>query len=202
MNAQKFDREQFLKSASTFKSVLELEGRLSDSVAGALAVVGEAAVRLVALSRDASSDKGPVITARISDTSVQITGGGRNVVFAAAHGCAGDQRLLNPRGEMCGQILVFSHLSGEDESTLVDTFRVYDDGNCSDGQFSWSIDAGTEAFMHYLSSIVTNTIFEAKVYWPAVESMPGFIKKIPVVEDELHEESLKRPCIGFDCKRS
>lgn len=199
MSDMTFEKDLFIKSAQGFSDLLELEELLSNQVSQALAVVGDAAVQLVALCRETASEKGPVVTAKISETVVQIAGGGRNVLFAAAHGAASDHRLAKPRAEACGQILVFTHLSGEAQSNLIATIRVYKNGDCTDGEICWNIETGVEGIMPYLAHIVRATILESTVYWPAMDNMPSFLQNLAVLDEELHEESLKKPCVGFEC---
>ena len=199
MSEARFDKEEFLKATTAFRAKLDLEEALAVQVSRALAVIGNAAVKLVALCRESTSEKGPVITAKISESLVQVAGGGRNVFLAAARGVASDNRLPEPRSQTCGLILVYGHLTGENESGLVATLRVYENGDLSDGEVSWNIEDGVEGFLSYLAHIVSAIIFHSKVYWPAVDNMPAFLQKVPVLEEELHEDSLRKPCVGFEC---
>jgi len=199
MAETKFDKEEFLTAAKAFRDKLDLEESLAVQVSRALAVLGNAAVKLVALCRETSSEKGPVVTAKISESLVQVAGGGRNVLLAAARGVASDHRLPEPRSQACGLILVYSHLSGESESGLVATLRVYENGDLSDGEISWNIEGGVESFLAYLAHVVSATIFHSKVYWPGLDTMPAFVQKVPVLDEELHEDSLNKPCVGFEC---
>lgn len=199
MSEKKFDRDQFIKRAAAFGQQVELEERLSVLVAKALAVVGEAAVRLVAVCCESASEKGPVISTKISETLVQVSGGGRNLVFALAQGIASDHRLQEPRAAACGQILVFTHLTGEAESHLLMSMRVYENGECTDGDLSWNIDEGADGFLPHLAHFVRAAIFSSTVYWPVMDDMPFCLQKVPVYEDQLHEPTLKKPCVGFEC---
>ncbi|GEM_PF-2759137 len=193
------DREGFLKAAAAFRQRLDLESTLCRRVAQALAVIGEAAVKLVAICRDTADEKGPLITAKISESVVQISSGDRNLALAAAHGAAMDTRLASPRGQLCGQLLLFCHLSGQQESSLVSTFRVYANGECTSGDVTFNIEGGAAAVLPDLARIVRSMIFEAETYWPGPADLPDFLQKIPILEQELHEEALKRPCVGFEC---
>lgn len=199
MGRNNFNEDDFVKAASAFREHLELEATIAAQVHRALAAVGEAAIKLVALCRENGTGKGPVITAKISETVVQISGGGRNVAFAAARGLASDHRLARPRGESCGQILVFAHLSGQAETTLLSSFRIYSNGDCTDGEIGWTIDDGVDAFLTHLADIVRCAIFESSVYWPHQDLLPGYVQKVPILEEELQEESLKKSCVGFEC---
>jgi hypothetical protein len=199
MSDKTFDRDQFIKKAAAFGQQVELEEKLGSLVVKALAVVGEAAVRLVAVCREGASDKGPVITTKISETMVQVSGGGRNLVFAMAQGIASDHRLQAPRAEACGQVLVFTHLTGEAESHLLTSMRVYENGECTDGELTWSIESGADGFLPYLAHFVRGAIFHSTVYWPVIDEMPFCLQKVPVYEDQLHEQTLKKPCVGFEC---
>lgn len=199
MSEKKFDRDLFIKRAAAFSQQVELEERLSALVAKALSVVGEAAVRLVAVCREGASEKGPVISTKISETLVQVSGGGRNLVFALAQGIASDHRLQEPRAAACGQILVFTHMTGENESRLLTSLRVYENGDCTDGDITWNIDSGAEGFLAHLANFVRLAIFSSTVYWPVMDEMPFSLQKVPVYEDQLDEPTLKKPCVGFEC---
>lgn len=194
-----FDKIQFAKAAQAFSEQLAVENLLSEKAQQALSVIGEAAVELVALCRESAGDKGPAITAKIAENVVQITGGGRNVVFAAAHGTASDHRLLYPRAQICGQLLVFCHLTGEQESNLLDTLRVYQNGDLTNGEMSANVDDKASGILPYLAHVVESVIFRSSIYWPGMDNMPSCMKRIPILEEELHEESLRRPCVGFEC---
>lgn len=194
-----FDSNTFVEASGAFKARLHEEAAVSEHVTKAMSLLGDATVDLVALAREADPGEGPVLTASISDSSVHIRGGNRNIMLAVAHGAGHDSRLGHPRFQICGQVLVFCYLSGEDETTLLSSLRVYGSGNCTDGATSWNLNEGREAFLPYLSHLVTSAIFDLNVFWPELSQLPAYVQNMPIAEEEVHDASLRKPCVGFEC---
>ena len=199
MGNNKFDKDAYLRAAVVFREKVEVEGLLDETLTRAVSLLGDAAVGLVAMTRGIAGDKGPVLTASIAETSVQIRGGNRNILIAPAKGLGNDSRLHKPRYQMCAQALVFCHLSGQDESSLLSSFRVYADGQCTDGEMVWSVDDGVDGFQPYLSHLIQASIFECEPFWPDLGDLPDFMQRIPILLEEVQEDPLKRTCVGFEC---
>ncbi|HEY9870166.1 MAG TPA: hypothetical protein V6D08_13450 [Candidatus Obscuribacterales bacterium] len=196
---EKFDKDGFTKSAALFRARIEHEGEIAAQVQRAMSLAGDAAIHLVGLSREIGGEAGPLLTATISETAVQISGGTRHVMLVPAEGVGNDSRLVCPRMESCGQILVYGHLSGHDETTLISSFRVYANGDCADADSEWSLDDGLDSLLHYLGRVVRASIFERQLCWPALDEMPAHLQKIPLSAERIQEEPLKKPCFGFEC---
>ncbi|MBI4533939.1 MAG: hypothetical protein HY711_08320 [Candidatus Melainabacteria bacterium] len=194
-----FDSNTFVKASGAFKARLAEEAVVSEHVSKAMSLLGDAAVDLVALAREADPGEGPVLTASISDSSVHIRGGNRNMMLAAAHGTGHDSHLVHPKFQVCGQVLVFGYLSGEDETTLLSSMRVYGSGDCTDGTTIWNLNEGKEAFLPYLSHLVTSAIFDCNMFWPELSQLPAYVQNMPILEEEVHDASLRKPCVGFEC---
>ncbi len=94
----------------------------------------------------------------------------RVVTFAAAAGAASDARLSRPRGINCAQVLIFGHLSGQDEGILLKTFRVYPDGLCSDGEDTWKVEADSAKFVQLLTHIIIHNLIDCDFLWPCERS--------------------------------
>lgn len=199
MSAEEFDKDAFIRSAALFRARLEHDHEIAIQVQRAVSLAGDAAIHLVGLSREIGGEAGPLLTATVSENAVQISGGTRHVMLVPAEGVGNDSRLVCPRMESCGQILVYGHLSGHDETTLISSFRVYANGDCADGDSEWSLDEGLESFLRYLGRVVRASIFERQLCWPALDEMPPHLQRIPVTAERLHEDPLKKPCFGFEC---
>lgn len=194
---EKFDKDGFTKSAALFRARIEHEREISAQVKRAMSLAGDAAIHLVGLSREIGGQAGPLLTAILSESAVQISGGTRHILLVPAEGVGNDSRLVCPRMESCGQVLVYGHLSGHDETTLISSFRVYANGDCTDGGSEWSLDGGLDSFLHYLGQVVRAFIFERLLCWPALDEMPPHLKRVPLTAERIHEEPLKKPCLGF-----
>src|SRR4030095_9209829 len=186
-------------SAALFKARLKYEQDLLARVDEGMSLLGDAAIKLVALSHEGAGDVGPLLTATIAETSVEIAGGNRNIMLAPAQGVGNDSALPCPRMEICGQILVFAHLAGQSETSLVSSFRVYGNGDVTDGNLEWTTDGGADAFLPYVSHLLKLAIFDRQLICPPLADMPGHLQKIPLKEQRVPEESLRKPCFGYGC---
>ena len=200
MVEDKFDKVKFVEAASIFRVRLKQEEMLAELTMKAMSCLSDAAVSLVATTKDnTQADGGPLLTAQISDTSVQIEGGGRNILLTPAHGSGLDLRLPRPRSQACGQILVFGHLTGHEETSLLSSFRIYSDGLCTDGESTWNLEEGNNRFLNYLGHLVQTAIFDCELSWPELNNLPPYLQKLTVADLAAHQESLRKPCVGFEC---
>jgi len=199
MPGNPFDKDPFLESVALFQSRLQHEQEICARVDEVMSWLGEAAIKLVGLSHEVSGDAGPLLTATIAEASVQISGAGRNITLAPAQGVGNDSCLPCPRLESCGQILVFGHLTGHSETSLLSSFRVYINGDVTDGIREWNTEGGAESLLPLVSHLLKLAIFDQQLCWPHLSDMPEHFQRIPLKEERLPEESLKKPCFGFEC---
>jgi hypothetical protein len=199
MSRKRFDKSPFLESVGLFKARLKEEQNILARVDEVMSLLGDAAIKLVALSHEVAGDAGPLLTATIAESSVQISGGDRNITLAPAQGVGNDSRLPCPRLESCGEILVFGHLTGHSETTLLSSFRVYLNGDVTDGTQVWTTEGGAGEFLFLVGQLLKLAIFDQQFCWPHLTDMPEHLQRIPLKEERLREESLKKPCFGFGC---
>lgn len=199
MAGVKFDQDDFGRSLSGFRDRLDREQAIAELIDQAMSLAGDAAVNLVAVSRTLAGGGGPLLTATVAESTVHLRGGNRSVLVCPAPGVGNDSRLEKPRYEDCGQILVFSYLLGADCAELVASLRVYADGVVAYGDDRWLIADGAPGFLFCLADLVKSVIFESDLYWPELENLPDHLKKAPVDKESVSDESLKRPCVGFEC---
>ena len=199
MSRKRFDKAPFLESVGLFKARLQEEQEILARIGEVMSLLGDAAIKLVALSHEVAGDAGPLLTATIAESSVQITGGDRNITLAPAQGVGNDSSLPCPRLQSCGQILVFGHLTGHSETTLLSSFRVYIDGDVTDGAQEWTTEGGTEAFLPLVGQLLKLAIFDRQFCWPRLTDMPEHLQRIPLTDQRLPEAALKKPCFGFEC---
>ena len=93
MTSDQFDQHPFLESVALFKSRLKHEQEIRARVDEVMSLLGDAAIKLVALSHEVAGDAGPLLTATIAESSVQVSGGDRNITLAPAQGVGHDSCL-------------------------------------------------------------------------------------------------------------
>jgi hypothetical protein len=140
-----------------------------------------------------------ILDCKAEEGVLTISADDRTLTISPAPGSASDAKLLRPRGLYCSQILIFAHLSGQKDSSLLDAFRLYPDGSCSDGEHNWKAQEDSPEFIRYLNDLIRRHLLDCDMYWPAFEDLPGFVRSIPIQDNRLDPERLKRPCIGFEC---
>lgn len=128
-----------------------------------------------------------------------ISANNRVLSFAAATGMASDARLKHPRGLMCCQILVLGHTVGQEESTLLDCFRVYADNTCSDGESTWKVDDDSASFESFLSTLIADHLLDSDFFWPSMAELPESMLKVPISQNKVQAKALEKTCIGFEC---
>jgi hypothetical protein len=139
------------------------------------------------------------LTCSLKEHKIVVKADSRSLTFTASIGAASDARLQRPRGMLCCQVLIFGHIEGQDQGKLVDTFRVYADGICSDGETTWKVEGDYPGFVRYLVNLLKLHILDCDLYWPAFEELPGYVHNVSVKDDDVDTESVRRPCVGFEC---
>jgi hypothetical protein len=187
---------QLKESAKKFVERQKLNSLLNTRVSHCLKVIEK-------ICRKISEIAGPdVVDCRAEEDVLIVSAYDRNLTISPAPGAASDARLARPRGLYCSQILVFAHLSGQKDSALLEAFRIYPDGSCSDGEDTWKAQEDCPGFIRYINDLIRRHLLDCDMYWPALEDLPGFVRSIPVHDNRLDQERLKRTCIGFECSLS
>lgn len=192
-NLSSSDQRKLDDAMDRFKSRLETEKLLALRMSKCIEAVATICNRILAsLSHEQ-------LQAGMPDGVYSMKANDRTLSFAAAAGMASDARLKHPRGLYCCQILVLGHTEGQEESTLLESFRVYPDGRCSDGERSWKCEAESEEFEGYLVDLICHHLLDSDFFWPAFSEMPESMRKVPIERNRLQTESLDKTCIGFEC---
>ncbi|MBX9573133.1 MAG: hypothetical protein K2X77_29820 [Candidatus Obscuribacterales bacterium] len=187
------DKRKLNEAMNQFKSRLETEKLLAIRMSKCIEVLASVCNRII------SSLSHELVTTGMPDGVFSMKANERTLSFAAAAGMASDARLKHPRGLYCGQILVLGHTEGQDESTLLDAFRVYPDGHCSDGERSWKCEEHSEEFESYVVDLICHHLLDSDFFWPAFSELPESMRKVPIERNRLQTKSLEKTCIGFEC---
>lgn len=139
------------------------------------------------------------LSCTVKSDSIVVKADDRSLTFLAASGFGSDARLQHPRGMSCAQILMFAHIGGQAEGKLVDTFRVYADGVCSDGVETWTIDGDYTGFVKFMALTIKNNLLDCDLFWPSFEDLPGFVRTISIKDDHVDAEAARHNCVGFEC---
>ena len=192
--AVSIDVDRITTAASHFKDTLAIEQRIQSEVVRAMRFAHDAVRTLAATVADEG-----LLQAESIDGALIISTEGRTLTLAPANGTALDTRLLKPRAMLCSQVLVFAHITGQELSTLLSTFRVYSDGFCTDGEVSWNLNDSGIPMANYMTGLVAENLFECDLFWPEFDQLPDYLQAIPVTEDRASTKDLSKPCIGFEC---
>ena len=189
-----FDLNRVTSAVNYFKDQLSIEEALEIELLRTMQFASQAINAIVAAVGDVH-----LLHAEFKDTVLNVSTVGRTLTLAPAHGAAFDTRLVKPRAKLCRQVLVFTHISTQEKSSLLCAFRVYSDGLCTDGENSWNLNDGEQSMANYMTSLVAKSLFECDLYWPEYDNLPEYLTSIPVIEDQASTEGLSRSCIGFEC---
>ncbi len=194
-----FDQKKFQLLGAEFEKKLAIEEQISQYLDTTMKLLEQAALSLASLLPGSAGRKEPLLSVRAADNALYLTAGNRNLIFLSGHGAGVDYRLDNPRGEMCGQVLIFGHLTGQQETELLSNFRVYANGDCLSGACTWNVSGGAEAFKPFLAELIARGILEMVVYLPEVRDLPSFVKSLPLIDEDLGPSPIQHPCVGFEC---
>src|SRR5438477_12910469 len=102
-----FSKSDFLQAAGRFREWVADEHRLSELTGKTIGLLGDAVVSLVASCRETGGDPGQLLTALISETSVQVKGGSRSLLVVPANGVGSDEHPDQDRPpQACLQIML------------------------------------------------------------------------------------------------
>ncbi len=187
------DQRKLNQALEQFKSRLETEKLLAIRISKCNEV-------LVAICNRIISSLGhELITQGLPNGAFSMKANDRTLSFASAAGMASDARLKHPRGMYCSQVLVLGHTEGQEESTLLDAFRIYPDGDCSDGERSWKCEEDSEEFESYIIDLICHHLLDSDFFWPAFSELPDSMRKVPIERNRVQTQNLEKTCIGFEC---
>ena len=192
-NLNSSDQRKLNEAMDQFKSRLATEELLSEKTLKCLEVLSAVSTRVIA----GLAHK--LVEAATHEGAFSMKAGDRTLTFAPAAGMASDARLKHPRAMYCSQILVLGHTEGQDESTLLDAFRVYPDDKCSDGESTWTCEENSEEFASYVVKLICHHLLDSDFFWPAFSEMPESMRKVPIERNRLQTKTLEKTCIGFEC---
>lgn len=180
------------KALEQFEQFRKIQDKLAGQLARALASLEKSIEEISKLSGDK-------LNCSTGENGLSISSLSGTLTFAAAQGVALDSRLFRARAKLCAQFLVFGHTSGQAESTLLKSIRVYEDGLCSDGSSSWHLDDGSLCFMPVLIDMIIEYLLLREVCWPELGDFPEHIKMVPTVNGKADTREVQGHCIGFEC---
>ncbi len=192
LSANTLTSVRFQEALDTLNEAMHQEQELVKTVEKAIHSMGVAAQQACELS-------GGIISYETSDEVLCLKACHSVLTLVPAKGFARDSRLPHPRCMLCAQILIFSHHAGEEESALRTSFRIYPDGQCSDGKTSWNLSDGESAFFPYIADLLANHLLLNELAWSDISEVPEHLKLLPVVEGKADVKGLSHPCIGFEC---
>ncbi|HEY9756444.1 MAG TPA: hypothetical protein V6C97_14855 [Oculatellaceae cyanobacterium] len=188
------ESDSLSRAVTHFRKTIATEQRLTARAESAMQHALMAAQSLIGAIGDPQ-----LLQTELTDGTLTVSGNGRTLTLAPAQGCAMDTRLSKPRAMLCSQILVYAHLDGQDASTLIGAFRVYEDGLCTDGHLSWHLDDGDLCMLPFMTSLVAESLLEYELFWPALDQFPEQLRLIPIDGGKPAKRELSKPCIGFEC---
>lgn len=194
-----FDEKKFIALGEEFQKRLAVEESIREHLHTCMSQLSEAATSLSEILAKNLGASDPLLSVRSEEKALYITGGNRNLIFLRGQGAGVDYRLEKPRGEVCGQILIFAHLTGQPETELLSNFRVYANGDCLSHTCLWNVEGGTEGFKPFLGELIRQAILEMDIYLPEINDLPSIVKNLPLTEEDLGPSPIKHPCVGFEC---
>ncbi|MBX9695453.1 MAG: hypothetical protein K2Z81_23915 [Cyanobacteria bacterium] len=202
---QKFDYEEFVESVAGYRYEQRKETQVKRKIMKALSNLGAATFNLCshieAQFKDDDNDHvQQIISAELIDDAVFIKAGKRRLTFMILYGVGSDRDLPGGRGERCGQIGAFVHLADQDEAPLASRLYIYGDGSVSDGQTSWNIEEGNEAFLPYVAKIMKLALFELDLVWRPTEKLAKPFSMAPVEDGKIIVDFLRRSAVSFNVR--
>ncbi|MGE0262418.1 MAG: hypothetical protein AB7V06_06970 [Candidatus Obscuribacterales bacterium] len=202
-----FDYDEFLEKASAYRYAIQKEKEIKSKRHQTMSALGAAAVNLVTMLNNTNgSDPDPrdtvnqLLTTDLANDVIFVRSGKRRLTITILSGVGSDADLPNPRNENCGQIFAYAFMSDQDTATLVSRLRIYNNGDISDGEMSWSLKDGAEGCYPYMSGLITNCLFELEMNWTRTENLPSFLAQVPIVSGEIHLEHLRRTSGQYSIK--
>ncbi|MBZ0188298.1 MAG: hypothetical protein K8F91_18755 [Candidatus Obscuribacterales bacterium] len=202
-----FDYDEFLEKASSYRYQLQKEKEIKSKRHQTMSALGAAAVNLVGmLTSNNGSESDPrdsvsqLLTTDLANDVIFIRAGKRRLTITILSGVGSDSDLPNPRHENCGQIFAYSFMSDQDTASLVSRLRIYNNGDISDGEITWSLKDGAEGCYSYLSSLISDCLFALDMTWTRTENLPKFLDQVPIVGGEVHLEHLRRTSGQYSIK--
>lgn len=193
LTAESTFSDRFSEAVKALNLVIEHEAQLTK-------LLGETMDRLEEVIKEASLHSAGLIKCMRNDSVLLVHCHNRILAVAPASGFARDSRLKQPRCLLCAQFLIFTHVKGQPESQMVNSFRVYPDGHFSNGEESGSLK--TDTFKHYISELLIKHLLQKDLLWSTSEDLPAESKKVPVIDDDIDARDLAHSCIGFECSLS
>lgn len=182
---------QFIQAVELLQHSIEEEKRLVFLTEKAIDEIGTA-------TRHATQLSSGLVTCTVENRVISLSAHNRTITIILVNGFGRDSRLIHPRCMLCALFLVFIHCQGESQATLHSSLRVYPDGVCTDGIFSWKLTDGEIAFEPYVFNLITETLLRTELLWSSTSDIPERLKSAPVVDGKLDSKELSRPYIGFE----